>query len=161
MRSIYIQSRVFSQLNISSIYRHLILTSLVLLSCALVASAAAQTKAQALSVSDNTINFGNIVVGQTVSQSLTLSSTGNSPVTISGISVAGSLFSATGITTPTTLNPGQTATLNLGFTSPHVSTFTGVVTITSNSSAGNLTINMGAAGVSAALSALSCAPSSV
>src|ERR1700744_4937198 len=114
-----------------------------------------------LAVSSSTINFGNIVVGQNASQSVTLSSIGNAPVTISGISVAGSLFSVAGVATPMTLNPGQTAILNLGFTSPHVSTFTGIVTITSNSSAGNLTISMSAAGVSAALSAISCVQSSM
>jgi hypothetical protein len=146
MRALYVVSRFFSQLDSRLTYR-IIPTSFAIAFFAAVAFA--QNSGPVLSVSSNTVNFGSIAVGQTVSQSVTLSSTGNAPVTISGISVAGSLFSATGITTPMTLNPGQTATLNLGFTSPHVSTFTGVVTITSNSSAGKLTINMSAAGVAA------------
>src|SRR5580698_8748479 len=144
MRALYVVSRFFSQLDSRLTYR-IIPTSFAIAFFAAVAFA--QNSGPVLSVSSNTVNFGSIAVGQTVSQSVTLSSTGNAPVTISGISVAGSLFSAAGITTPMTLNPGQTATLNLGFTSPHVSTFTGVVTITSNSSAGNLTINMSAAGI--------------
>src|SRR5580692_2484699 len=146
MRALYVVSRFFSQLDSRLTYR-IIPTSFAIAFFAAVAFA--QNSGPVLSVSSNTVNFGSIAVGQTVSQNVTLSSTGNAPVTISGISVAGSLFSATGITTPMTLNPGQTATLNLEFTSPHVSTFTGVVTITSNSSAGKLTINMSAAGVAA------------
>ena len=145
MRALNVETRFFLQLNSFSTYYRCVQLSLVILLFAVVASA--QNSGPALSVSANTVNFGNVVVGQNASQSVTLSSTGNAPVTISGVSVAGSLFSASGVTTPMTLNPGQTATLNLGFTSPHVSSFTGVVTITSNSSAGNLTINMSAAGV--------------
>ena len=100
----------------------------------------------ALSVSSTDVNFGNVVAGQTAERSITLTSTGTSPVTISSLSVAGSLFAASGLTTPATLNPGQTATLTLSFTSPHVSSFTGVLTIASNSSKGNITVNMSGAG---------------
>ena len=110
-----------------------------------------------LSVNTTTIAFGNVNVGQTATQSVTLSSTGTVPVIISSISVAGSLFTATGITTPLTLNPGQTATVALQFRAPEVSNFTGVVTVASNSSQGNVSVNMTAAGVAApTLSALSC-----
>lgn len=114
-----------------------------------------------LSVSSSVINFGNILVGQNASQSVTLSSTGNAPVNITGLSVSGSSFSASGVTTPMTLNPGQTATLNLQFASANVNSFTGVATIASNSASGNLTIDMSAVGVSAALSSISCAQSSM
>ena len=100
-----------------------------------------------LGVNTTSVNFGNVQTGQSASQTIPLSSTGTAPVTISSLSVAGSLFSAAGITVPATLNPGQTATLTLQFTSPHVSSFTGVLTITSNSSQGNIVVNMTAAGV--------------
>ncbi len=100
-------------------------------------------------------------MGQTATKSVTLSSTGTVPVTISSISVAGSLFTASGITAPITLNPGQTATLAVQFYAPQVSNFTGVVTVASNSSQGSVVINMTAAGVAVStLSALSCGTAS-
>lgn len=115
-----------------------------------------------LTTSTTTINYGNVAVGQTVSQPLTLTSTGTAPVTISGISIAGSLFTASGATFPVTLNPGQSAKLTVSFTSPHVSSFTGVLTVASNSSAGNIVVNMSGAGVAAAsLSAVSCSSASL
>jgi hypothetical protein len=115
-----------------------------------------------LSASTTAVSFGNVIAGQTASQSLTLSSTGTAPVTISGTSIVGSLFTSSGIATPFTLNPGQTATLNLVFASPHASTFTGVLTIANNSSLGNIVVNMSAAGVAApTLSAISCSVASM
>ena len=100
-----------------------------------------------LGVNTTSVNFGNVQTGQSATQTITLSSTGTAPVTISSLSVAGSLFTAVGITVPATLNPGQLATVTLQFTSPHVSSFTGVLTIASNSSQGNIVVNMSAAGV--------------
>ncbi len=117
-----------------------------------------------LIVSATTIAFGNVNVGQTATQSVTLSSTGTAPVTISSISVAGSLFGATGVSTPLTLNPGQTATLTASF-SPLVANpwnYTGLITIASNSSTNpSSAINMSGAGIAVpTLKALSCGTSS-
>jgi len=116
-----------------------------------------------LALSANSVSFGNVTVGQTVKQSITLSSTGNGPVSISALSVAGSLFSATGLSVPATLNPGQSATLTLQFYAPGTNQYTGVLTIYSNSSTGNMTVNMSAQGTTApgALSALTCATGSM
>ena len=71
-----------------------------------------------LSVSATTIAFGNVNVGQTGTQVVLLSSTGTAPVMVSSISVAGSLFGASGVTTPVTLNPGQTVKLTASFSPP-------------------------------------------
>lgn len=111
-----------------------------------------------LSVNTTTVSFGDVTVGQTGTQSLTLSSTGNGPVTISAISVAGSLFSASGLTAPVTLNPGQSATLTLHMVAQTVSNYTGTLTIYSNSSTGNINVSMNGSGTSAPgnLSALTC-----
>ena len=117
-----------------------------------------------LSVSTTTIPFGNVIVGQTGTQSVTLSSTGTAPVTISSISVVGSLFNATGVTAPFTLNPGQTAKLTATFSPqiPEPYNYTGVVTIASNSSTNpSAVINMNGAGIAAStLKTLSCGTAS-
>jgi hypothetical protein len=110
-------------------------------------------------VSSATVPFGAVTVGQTATSTVTLTSSGNAPLTISSIAVAGSLFKATGVATPLTLNPGQTAVLTLQFYSDHTSSFTGIVTISSNAAQGAATINMSADGAPA-LSGLTCNASS-
>ena len=115
----------------------------------------------ALSISSTTVSFGAVSVGQTATSSVTLTSAGNAPLTISSISVAGSLFKATGLTAPLTLNPGQTAILALQFYADHVSSFSGIVTIASNSPAGAATINLSGDGVAPALAGLSCTDAAV
>lgn len=111
-----------------------------------------------LTASSSSVDFGSVAPGQTATQTVTLSSVGTLPVTISGISIVGSSFTALGITTPLSLNPGQNAILKLQFSSQQVSTFTGVLTIASNSSQGNIVVNLSAAGVTApGVNTFSCA----
>ena len=112
-------------------------------------TAGEKTDIPALSVNTTSVSFGSVTVGQTSKQSVTLTSSGTAPVTISAVSIVGSLFSASGVAVPLTLHPGQTATLNLQFYSGHVSSFTGTLTVSSNSSQGNVVVNMSGAGTSA------------
>ncbi|MBS1801817.1 MAG: choice-of-anchor D domain-containing protein [Acidobacteria bacterium] len=109
----------------------------------------------ALTISSATVSFGAVNVGQTATKMVTLSSSGSAPLTLSSISVAGSLFKATGVSAPLTLNPGQSVGLTLQFYSDHTSSYTGVVTISSNSTQGSATINMTADGVPS-VSGLTC-----
>ena len=111
--------------------------------------------APALTLSNTNVPFGAVIVGQTATSMVTLTSSGNAPVTISSINVAGSLFKATGVNTPFTLNPGQTAALTLQFYPDHTSSYTGTVTISSNAAQGAATINMTASGIPS-LSGLTC-----
>ena len=91
------------------------------------------TAAQAgLSVSPTSYNFGSIVDGQTKSESFTISNTGTAPLTISQLSVTGSAFSASGLTLPTTIAAGGTATFSALFAPTTAGSLTGSVSITSN-----------------------------
>jgi hypothetical protein len=90
-----------------------------------------------LTVNSTSIAFGNVSLNTTATQSLILTSTGSAAVTISGVSVSGSGFSISGVTTPLTLGQNQTATLNVMFKPTVTSTDVGTVTITSNSSTGS------------------------
>jgi hypothetical protein len=108
-----------------------------------------------LTLSSTTVPFGSVAVGQTATRVVSLTSSGSAPLTISSISVAGSLFKATGVTVPLTLNPGQSAALTLQFYSDHTSSFTGTVTIFSNSTQGIATIAMSADG-GPSISGLTC-----
>ncbi|MFZ0745995.1 MAG: choice-of-anchor D domain-containing protein, partial [Terracidiphilus sp.] len=99
--------------------------------------------APALSLSTTNISFGNVPVGRTATLPVVLTSTGTAPLTIMGISVAGSLFTASGITPSVTLNPGQAATLNIQFNADQASSFSGKLTISSNSATNpTATVNM-------------------
>ncbi|HEX4284487.1 MAG TPA: choice-of-anchor D domain-containing protein [Terracidiphilus sp.] len=115
-----------------------------------------------LTASTSSMNFGNVVAGQTATQSFVLSSVGTQPVIISGISSTATQFIASGITTPLTLNPGQTATLAVKFSPQVASAFSGTLSIATNSSQGNLTENLTGAGIPAStVGSLSCASNSM
>ena len=87
-----------------------------------------------LSINATSIAFGNVVVNTAVTQSVTLTSTGTGPVTISAAKLTGTGFTLSGPTFPLTLNPSQTATLNVQFDPATSGAATGQLTITSNSS---------------------------
>ena len=113
-----------------------------------------------LSANATSIAFGNVFVNTaTAPQSVTLTSTGTVPVTISAATLTGTGFTVSGIAFPATLSPGQAATLNVGFDPTSVGTATGQLTIASNSSTGSSAlISLSGSGTvtPAALSALSC-----
>ena len=87
---------------------------------------------QLLSVSSTSLNFGNVAVGIPASQSVTLTSTGNSSVTLSGVSVSGAGISVTGISNATVLNPGQTAAASVQFAPTTSGAISGSINIASN-----------------------------
>ena len=101
-----------------------------------------------LSVNATSIAFGNVDVNTTASQPLTLKSTGTAPVIISAATMTGTGFTISGVSFPLTLNPSQTATLNVQFAPSAKGAATGRVTIASNSSA-NGTAVIGLSGTGA------------
>ena len=60
--------------------------------------------------------FGQVAVGSSDRQSLVLKNTGNMSITISGVSVSGTVFNVTGPAMPLTLLAGQSASLTSSFT---------------------------------------------
>jgi hypothetical protein len=105
------------------------------------------TGTPALSVSGASIAFGGVLVNTVASQPLTLSSTGTAPVTVNSLGVSGSGFSVSGATLPATLNPGQSLTVNVQFYPANIGTFTGQLTISSNSpTAPALTVSLSGTG---------------
>lgn len=69
----------------------------------------------ALSVIATSVAFGDVPVSTPATQSVSLTSTGTAPVTISGATVAGPGFALSGVMFPATLNPGQAVTLEAEF----------------------------------------------
>ena len=95
------------------------------------------TAVATLNVNATTIAFGNVNLNSPATQTLILTSTGMAAVTVSRATVTGSGFTVSGGSFPITLNPNQTATLNVQFDATVAGAATGQLTITSNSSTGS------------------------
>jgi len=106
----------------------------VLSGCGSHAASAGQTAT--LSIGTASLAFGNVEVNTTATQSVTLTSTGTAPITITAATLTGPGFSLLGASFPVTLNPGQIAPLEVQFDPAAVGLATGQLTIASNSSTG-------------------------
>jgi hypothetical protein len=98
-----------------------------------------QPAAAALTLGSTNVAFGDIAENTTATQSVSLTSSGTAAVTITAASVTGSEFAISGLNLPVTLNPDQTATLNISFDPTTSGAVTGAVTLTSNASSGSTT----------------------
>jgi hypothetical protein len=87
-----------------------------------------------LSINATTVTFGNVNLNTPATQSVTLTSTGSLPVTVSSAVVAGTGFTLSGGVFPATLNPGQSTTLYVQFDPTTAGSATGTLTIASTSS---------------------------
>jgi hypothetical protein len=100
-----------------------------------------------LSSSVSSISFGNVVIGNTHSQPITLSNTGNSGLTISQATISGSGFSMTSIPTPLTLAAGQSSMATVNFTPQGTGNVTGSISFVSNVSTSPYTISLSGTGL--------------
>lgn len=91
----------------------------------------------ALTLGATSVSFGPVDLNSLVTQPVSLTSSGSDPLVISAGSVTGIGFSISGISFPLTLNPGQTATLYLGFDPLTAGILNGSATLTSNASSGS------------------------
>ena len=69
-----------------------------------------------LTVNPTAIGFGEILVGNSQTQSGTVTNSNGTNLTISQVWVSGSEFQLSGLSLPVTLTPGQSATFNVTFT---------------------------------------------
>jgi hypothetical protein len=99
-----------------------------------------------LTVGATSVAFGNVSLNSPATQTVTLTSSGTSALIISAGSVTGAGFSISGPAFPVTLNPGQVATLYVGFDPTSAGNATGAVTLTSNGSTGTTIINLSGSG---------------
>ncbi|MFN8537727.1 MAG: choice-of-anchor D domain-containing protein [Thermomicrobiales bacterium] len=104
----------------------------------------------AITIDPGAIAFGNVPVGNTVSQLVTVSNTGTAPLNLGVVAIAGSGFGLSGNgCNNQILNPGQNCTFTVTFT-PALGLNTGSVTVPS--SVGSPTIALSGNGVSSVLS---------
>ncbi len=100
-----------------------------------------------LNSSASTLTFGNVNLSSSSSQNVTLTNGGNSNVTISGVSISGAGFNASGISSGLILTPGQTATLTATFSPASAGGLTGSVAVASNATNSPDTIALSGTGV--------------
>ena len=87
---------------------------------------------QQISVTPANMNLGSVAVGTTATSQVTLSNVGGANLTISLISVNGAPFGVSGISTPTTIAPGASTSMNVTFSPTLAGISSGSVSITSN-----------------------------
>jgi len=91
--------------------------------------------------------FGNVTVGNTNSQTITLTNGGTANLTIAQGSVSGNGFKITGLSTPLTIPPGINATFNAVFTPTGAGKVTGSISLANDAPSSPYTIALSGTGV--------------
>jgi hypothetical protein len=113
----------------------------------------------AMDLSSSSLTFGTVAVGQSATQTVTLTNSGTQMLTVSAISVKGTGFTASGPAMPISLNAGQSASVSAFFKPTVDSQETGTITITSN--APNSPELVALSGTGTAAAALTVSPASI
>ena len=111
-----------------------------------------------LTATPASLTFTNITVGQNQSQTETVKNTGGVSATISSATAAGAGFSISGITTPVTLTPGQSASFSVTFAPQSAGNFSGSVAIASNASNPALNVTLTGSAITQSTGTLSVSP---
>lgn len=112
-----------------------------------------------LTCTPSSVRFGNVLLGQSETQVLSLTNSGPTTVTVSTVKLGGTEFRASGFPLPLILPAGQSVALQVTF-SPTTTAWTGAVaTFTSNAS--NSVLKVQLAGEGATSESLGASPSSV
>ncbi len=114
-----------------------------------------------LTANPTSLTFTSVVVDQNSTQTETLKNTGGSNAQISQIAASGTGFSVSGITTPLTLTPGQSASFSVTFTPQSSGNFSGSVAITSNASNFTLAVPLTGSTIAQSQGTLSVSPVNV
>jgi hypothetical protein len=117
----------------------------IALLCMVPVSAEAAT-AQLVCTATN-LRFGATVVGQTETLLLPVTNAGQTSVTVSGITVSNSEFTATNLNLPLVLLAGQSVDVSVSFTPTALGWTDGTIKLSSNASNATLTLEVGGSGV--------------
>lgn len=106
------------------------------------------TATRSITATPTSLNFGSQAVGKSHLVTVSLKNTGNSEVTVSGITASNPDFTTSGGVSGATLAAGQSATLDVSFDPKTPTAQSGTVKISSNAANSPLTIVVTGAGVS-------------
>ncbi len=113
-----------------------------------------------VSATPNSASFGNVAVGNSNSQSITLANSGNATLTFSQVTVTGAGYSVSGLSTSTTIAAGSNASFSVVFKPGSAATVPGSIVLTTNASPSQLTIPLSGTGT-AATTQLASSPTSL
>jgi len=113
-----------------------------------------------ISVIPSTVSFGNVTVGVTNTQTLTIRNAGTATLTVSQAALTGTGFTSSGLALPLSVPAGGSASFNVGFDPASVGTFSGSITLVSNTPNSPLVVPFSGTGVSTILQ-LSASPTSL
>ena len=100
-----------------------------------------------LTVSPQSINFGNVPVGSSGSQTVSLLNTGNGPVNVSQATMGGNAFGMNGLALPVTLSPGQSTAFTVSFAPAGAGSASGNISVVSNATNSVSTVALSGMGV--------------
>jgi len=104
-----------------------------------------------IEVVPSSVNFGTVTVGTTDSQTMRITNSGTTDLTITGISASGTGFKQSGLSIPTTLLPGDSTNFSASFKPTASGGQTGSISITSSAGSAPMVINLSASGSSTIL----------
>ncbi len=102
-----------------------------------------------LTLSTNSLAFGNVTVNQTKDLSLLVSNSGSGALSISSVKVSGAGFTLLTASSATLTN-GQSATVTVRFAPASAASFSGTLSIVSNDAASPAVVSLGGSGQAAA-----------
>lgn len=116
----------------------------------------------AIEISPSSVSFGSVAVGQSTTKTVTLTNTGTEALSVSGISVAGTGFTASGPHLPMSLAAGQSTSISAVFKPTAAAADTGKITITSNAAGSPSLVALSGTGTTGTKAAtLTATPSSI
>jgi Abnormal spindle-like microcephaly-assoc'd, ASPM-SPD-2-Hydin len=104
-----------------------------------------------ISVVPGSVSFGTVTVGQTNSQTITLSNPGSANLNVTQFAGPGTGFGLTGLALPLTLAPGKSTTFTLSFTPTSGTSSSSSLTLVSNAPNSPTTIPLSGTGLSPVL----------
>jgi Abnormal spindle-like microcephaly-assoc'd, ASPM-SPD-2-Hydin len=113
-----------------------------------------------ISVTPSSVSFGNIAVGTSGTQALTIRNTGTAALNVTQASLVGTGFTSTGLTLPLSVPPGGSTSFTVGFAPSSAATSSGSITLVSNAPNSSLVIPLAGAGTVNTLQ-LSVSPASL
>jgi hypothetical protein len=113
-----------------------------------------------ISVTPASVSFGNVTVGVTNTQSLTIRNAGTANLSVTQAALAGTGYTLRGLTVPLSVAPGGSSTFTIGFTPASASSFAGSLTLVNNTPNSPLVVALAGAGISPVLQ-LAVAPASL
>lgn len=106
-----------------------------------------------LTASPMTLSFGGVDVGAGSSKNITLTNSGGTSITVSGITPTGSGVTTSGISLPATLATGASTTFTVQFAPAAAGNVSGTISIASNAPASPITVQVTGTGTQAEIAA--------